>query len=170
MKKLLLATLAVAAISAQAATVTSNFDVSVTLNARCVAINSGATTLNFGSYDAISGGAQFSTPSIALTFNCTRFLAPPTVTFDAVAGVSTSTNPSYGVVAGLNYSVTADPVVITGGNAAAPTATGVGTPDAYSYTLKGAMPANQAGDCGSQTATACASTPTKVTRTMTLTY
>ena len=164
MKKLLLATLAVAAMSAQAATVTSNFDVTVTLAARCVATNSATLTLGFGSYDAISGGAATPAPTGALTFNCTRNLAAPVVSFDGV-----TTNPTYGVIAGLNYSVTAAAAAITAGTAATAVSGGVGTPDAYSYTLTGAMPANQAGACAANTATAC-NTLTTVTRTMTLTY
>lgn len=174
MKKLLLATLAVAAMSAQAATVTSTFVVSVTLNARCTATNSGQTTLNFGTYDPLAAGAGASTPAptVALTFDCTRGLAAPTVTFDAVSGVSTSTNPSYGVIAGLNYSVTAAPTTgfPTAGSAATAVSGGVGTAAQYSYTLTGAMAQGQAGACGGGTATACTPATSTVTRTMTLTY
>ena len=169
MKKLLLASLAVAAMSAagvaSAAIVTSNFDVSVTLNARCVANNSATLTLAFGNYDAISGGAATSAPSGALTFNCTRNLAAPVVSFDGV-----TTNPTYGVLAGLNYSVTAAAAVVTAGTPAAASLGGVGTATVYSYTLTGAMPANQAGDCGGGTGTACTPATTTATRTMTLTY
>lgn len=169
MKKLLLTSLAAAALSlaslsAQAATVTSNFDVTVTLAARCVATNASAPTMNFGSYDAISGGAATPAPTVALTFNCTRGLAAPVVSFDGV-----TTNPTYGVIAGLNYSVTAAAAVVTAGTVATAVSGGVGTPDAYSYTLTGAMASGQAGACAANTATACNTLKT-VTRTMTLTY
>lgn len=169
MKKLLLATLAVAAMSAQAAIVTSTFVVSVTLNARCTATNSGTTTLNFGTYDPLAAGAGASTPAptVALTFDCTRGLAAPTVTFDGV-----TTNPTYGVLAGLNYSVTAAPTTgfPTAGSAATAVSGGVGTAAQYSYTLTGAMAQGQAGACGGGTATACTPATSTVTRTMTLTY
>lgn len=169
MKKLLLASLAFAAMSAagvaSAATVNSNFDVSVTLAAKCVANNSGLITLNFGIYTAITGGAATPAPTGALTFNCTRGLAAPVVSFDGV-----TTNPTYGVLAGLNYSVTAAAAVLTAGTAATAVSGGVGSATAYSYTLTGAMPANQAGDCGGGTATACTPATTTATRTMTLTY
>ena len=141
--------------------------VSVTLNARCTATNSGTTTLNFGTYDPLAAGAGASTPAptVALTFNCTRGLAAPTVTFDGV-----TTNPTYGVLAGLNYSVTAANASITPGSAATAVSGGVGSADAYSYTLTGAMAQGQAGACGGGTATACTPATSTVTRTMTLTY
>ena len=175
MKKLLLATLAVVAMSAQAAVVTSDFNVSVTLNARCVATNSGNVTLNFGTYDAIDGGAGTPAPTGALTFNCTRGLAAPTLSFDvdAAPNATTAGNPSYGVIAGLNYSVsTPASAVITAGTPATAAAApgGLGTPDAYSYTLTGAMASGQAGACGGGNATACTPATTTVTRTLTLTY
>ena len=170
MKKLLLATLAVAALSlaslsAQAATVTSDFNVTVTLGARCVANNSGATTLSFGAYTAITGGAATPAPTATLTFNCTRGLTAPVVSFDGV-----TTNPTYGVIAGLNYSVTAGTASVVPGSAATAVSGGVGSADVYSYILTGAMAAGQAGACSpSATATAC-NVLTTVTRTMTLTY
>ena len=170
MKKLLLTSLAAAALSlaslsAQAATVTSNFDVTVTLGARCVANNSGATTLSFGAYDAISAGAATPGPTATLTFNCTRGLTAPVVSFDGV-----TTNPTYGVIAGLNYSVTAGTGTVVPGAAATAVSGGVGGPDVHSYVLTGSMPANQAGECvPSATAGGC-NLLTKVTRTMTLTY
>ena len=168
MKKLLLASLAVAAMAvsgvAAAAQVTSTFTVSVTLAATCVANNSGSVTLNFGTYTAITGGAATTAPTGNLTFNCTRGLAAPVVSFDGV-----TTNPTYGVLAGLNYSVTAAAPTFVAGAAATATLAGTGGPDVYTVALTGAMPAGQAGACNGATATAC-NTATTVTRTMTLTY
>ena len=169
MKKLLLTSLAAAALSLSAqaavgATVDSTFTVSVTLAARCVATNSATQTLNFGTYTAISGGAATPAPTATLTFNCTRGMTAPVVSFDGV-----TTNPTYGVLAGLNYSVTAGAAVIVAGTGATAVSGGVGSADAYSYTLTGAMAANQAGTCVG-TSTSCAAAPTTATRTLTLTY
>ncbi len=165
MKKLILAAsiaAAVAGLSAplQAATVNSNFTVSVTLDARCTANNSGTQTVNFGTYTAF--GAAVTAPNVNLTFDCTRNLAAPTVGFD--------TGSAYGVLAGLNYQLTnGAPSKTTTGTAATAVAGGIGSADTWTVAVGGTMAANQAGDCAGGTQTSC-NTATTATRTLILTY
>ena len=147
-----------AATAADAATVNNNFTVSVTLASRCVATNSGAATLDFGTYTAFQGSAQTPAAPVSLTFDCTRGLAPVSVAFDVVNG----TAAGVGVLAGLQYSLSASSATIVAGTAAS-TAT-IGTADAVSYSVNGSMPANQAGTCGTAT---CAASHT---RTLIVTY
>lgn len=170
MKKLLLSSLAVAALSlaslsASAATATGNFNVSVTLSPLCKA-TSALQTLAFGTYMAIDSSALSATGTV--TFDCTRGLADPVVSFDA----EPTSNTTYGVLAGLNYRVVAGTASTSNGAAAAATSTGQGSAKTYSYLLTGTMPAGQAGDCAGATATVCAATMplTSATRTLTLTY
>ena len=158
--RLLAAALAVASLTpvAQAATVNNSFTVSVTLASRCVATNSGAGTLDFGTYTAFQGSAQSPAAPVTLTFDCTRGLAPVSVAFDVVNGSAAGV----GVLAGLQYSLTTSAAVTVAGIAAS-TAT-IGTADAVSYSVGGTMPANQAGTCGTAT---CAASHT---RTLIVTY
>jgi outer membrane protein W len=169
MKKLLLCASIASALmagSSQAATVNSDFTVQVALAARCTANNSGAVTLDFGTYTAFVG-ASTAAPTGNLTFNCTRNLAAPTVTFDVVNGAANG----YGVLAGLNYQVTATSITQTGaGTAASAVLGGVGTAATWTVALTGAMAAGQAGDCGGGTATACTPATASHTRTVILTY
>lgn len=160
---------------AQAATVDSSFTVSVLLQSRCVAINSGTTTLNFGTYDAINNAIK--STSVQLDFNCTRGLAAPTFTFDAINGTATgaaSTSATGdGVLAGLNYHLVADNSVATSAGASATSAAGVtGGPDVKHVKITGTMAAYQAGHCtvtDSASASCDASAQTH-TRTLTITY
>jgi hypothetical protein len=159
--RLLAAALAVASVipAAQAAsTVNNSFTVSVNLSSRCIATNSGAATLDFGTYTAFQAGAQSPAAPVTLTFDCTRGLAPVSVAFDTVNG----TAAGVGVLAGLQYSLNASAASIVAGTAAS-TAT-IGTADAVSYSVNGSMPALQAGTCGTAT---CAASHT---RTLIVTY
>jgi hypothetical protein len=143
---------------ADAATTSSNFTVQVTLSSQCAATNSGTTTVSFGTYTAFQGAAQGSN-SVNLTFQCTRGFAPVSVAFDVVNG----TAAGVGVLAGLQYTLTAAPPTLTAGTAAT-TAT-IGTGDIRTYAVSGSMPANQAGTCG---ASSCG--PLTHTRTLIVTF
>lgn len=140
-----------------AASVPSSFTVSVTLNAICTANNSATTTLGFGTYTAFGAAASGST---ALTFTCTRGLTTPTFSFDT---------SSFGVIAGLNYSLAATTTNVAG-SAATAVAGGIGTADARTVTVTGTMPSGQAGDCVGTTETACKTAAVTQTRTLTVTY
>ena len=169
MKKLLISAALAAtfgAATAQAAVVNSNFNVQVALAARCTATNSGATTVDFGTYTAFVG-PSVAAPTTTLTFDCTRGLAAPTTAFDVVNGSATG----YGVLAGLNYQVTAAaPTQTAAGTAATATAGGVGTAATWSVVVTGAMAGGQAGDCTGGTATACTPATASHVRTLIVTY
>ena len=122
--------------TAQAGTANNNFTVSTSLTSMCTATNSGTATVDFGTYVAFQAGIQGST-TVNLLFQCTRGLTAPTVAFDTGSGL--------GVVAGLQYTLTAAAAVFSAGTAAT-TAT-IGTGDGYSYGVSGSMPAGQAGTC-----------------------
>lgn len=144
--------------AAQAATTNNNFNVSTTLTSQCAATNSGTTTVDFGTYVAFQVAAQPST-SVNLTFQCTRGFAPTSVAFDVVNG----TAAGVGVLAGLQYTLTAGaPGTVAG--IVATTAT-IGTGDAVTYAVSGTMPAAQAGTC----ATASCG-PTSHVRTLIVTF
>lgn len=168
MKKFFISALAAVALlvnvlpGARAATVNSNFDVSVSLVAICTATNSGATTLGFGSYTAFQGSDA--TGSVSLTFSCTRGLTAPTFSFDTTNGSA----DGYGVLAGLNYSLSATNGATTAGAAATAVSGGLGSADARTVTVNGTMVSGQAGTCAN-TASGC-SAATSHTRTLTVTY
>jgi spore coat protein U-like protein len=170
MNKLFISAVAAAALLAStapvalAATVTSDFTVSVQLAGQCQALNTGTQTVDFGTYTAF-GAAK--TASGVLTFNCTRGLAIPTFSFDAVNGSSAG----YGVLAGLNYGLSATDTR-TAGSAATAVAGGVGSATLHTVTISGTMAAGQAGEClaANSTAASCESAPTSHVRTLTVTY
>ncbi len=122
--------------SAQAGTANNNFTVSTSLTSMCTATNSGTQTVDFSTYTAFQAGVQNST-TVNLLFQCTRGLTAPTVAFDTGSGA--------GVIAGLQYNLTAAAAVFTAGTAA--TTASIGSGDQYSYAVSGTMPANQAGTC-----------------------
>lgn len=170
MKKFLISTVTAAALLASAApaaiatTVTSDFTVSVQLAAQCQALNTGTQTVDFGTYTAF-GSAK--SASANLTFNCTRGLAVPTFSFDTINGSAAG----YGVLAGLNYGLSATDTR-TAGSAASAVAGGVGSATLHTVTISGTMAAGQAGEClaADSTAANCESTPTSHVRTLTVTY
>lgn len=170
MNKLFISAVAAAALLAStapvalAATVTSDFTVSVQLAGQCQALNTGTQTVDFGTYTAF-GAAK--TASGVLTFNCTRGLAIPTFSFDAVNGSSAG----YGVLAGLNYGLSATDTR-TAGSAATAVAGGVGSATLHTVTISGTMAAGQAGEClvSGSTAANCESAPTSHVRTLTVSY
>jgi hypothetical protein len=159
--RLLAAAIAVASIATTveaASTVNSNFTVSVNLSSRCIATNSGATTLDFGTYTAFQGSAQTPAAPVTLTFDCTRGLAPVSVAFDTTNG----TAAGVGVLAGLQYALSTSAATTVAGTAAS--VTSIGTADGVSYSVSGSMPANQAGTCGT------ASCAASHTRTLIVSY
>lgn len=174
MNKLLMST-AVAAMfgamipAAHAATVNSDFTVSVLLSARCNATNSAALTLDFGTYTALETVAPTHTaaPTVDLTFNCTRGLTAPTLSFDTTNGTVTGD----GVLAGVNYTMSAALQASTLGIAATGAA-GSGTAATRTYRVTGGMVAGQAGQCATTTSTAanCNAAAQTHTRTLIVTY
>lgn len=151
MKKFLLtAGLLVAAASAQAqSTVGQAFNVTATMNARCVSNNTAPSDVAFGAYTPFTGPAT-AAPTTAISFRCTRNLsATPSAALSAAAGS----------IAGLDYTLAVGGGVKASGSGAPTTS---GTYDVYTYTVTGAMATGQAGDA---TASAVAQV-----HTLTITY
>ena len=173
MKKLLIsaamaATFGAMIPAAQALTVgPTSFNVTVTLTPLCTMAAFSPAALAFGSYTAF-GGAVAATPTSAI-LTCTRGLTGVSAAFDTGVDKTSSaiqTSPTgEGVVAGLNYTMTATRSAVTAGAAATAGAPGsIGTADQWTYAISGNMPANQAGTC------ATASCPATQVRTLTVTY
>lgn len=155
MKKLLVSSIAATlfaatAPSAQAATIAPSFNVTTTLTSVCTA--AAIPDVAFGTYTAFTAAPLAASSTFDIT--CTRGLAAPTFSFDGGTG--------YGVLAGLNYLVSASSAVTTPGNAATAVAGGIGTADIHTITISGSMPALQAGTASAGVQTA--------TRTLTITY
>lgn len=154
MKKLLLSSLAVAALSlaslsASAITFTSTaFNVTVTLTSTCRAgLVGGNAGVAFGGYTTF-GPAITGIVGPTYSVDCTRNLTTtaPTAAFDVVNGTAAGD----GVVAGLNYKLTAAAAVVTAGTPATAATSGQTTPGNgsatnYAFAITGNMPANQAG-------------------------
>jgi len=133
---------------AMAATVSADFNASVTLTSVC-RVKSGFNnlTLDFGTYTAFQVSAQPAT-GIDIDFECTRgFGAAPTVEFDTgtdrTSSAAGATATGAGVVSGLNYTMAVAAGVNTAGTAA--TTASIGTPDTYRFAVSGSMPSGQAG-------------------------
>jgi hypothetical protein len=147
---------------AQAASVGGNFNVTVSLTSVCTMGT--VSDLAFGTYTAYQAGVQTAVPTTA-TLSCTRGLTGFTAAFDTVAAGSTAASASInavgaGVLAGLQYDITATPGAVTAGTAA--TASSIGTSESHAYTISGSMPSSQAGVLS-------AGVQTQV-RTLTITY
>lgn len=127
----------------QAATTTNNFNVTVTLTSQCLVTNNATQTVAFGTYVAFQGGAQTASTA-TLNFRCTRGYSPVSTAFDVV-NAPDSTAAGIGVIQGLQYTLTATPVVSVAGTPASSTT--IGTGDIRGYTIGGSMPADQAGTC-----------------------
>ena len=174
MKKLLLSSLAMAALSmgssANAVDFTSAaFNVQVTLASACKALAFTATAVDFGSYAALTNAAKVDIPGPTFGIECTRNLTgTPTTAFD----VGTNrTAAGDGVIAGLNYKLKATASAVLPGTAAtaASTTTGNGTSTKYNYVITGDMPANQPGSVVS-TANGETGSAASHTRTLTITF
>jgi spore coat protein U-like protein len=134
--------------AAQAATVAGSFNVTVSLTSFCSMAVIG--DLAFGTYVAYQVGAQTATPTTA-TLTCTRgmLLSGITAAFDTGATGSTAAAAAAnavgaGVLAGLQYDITATPGTVTAGAAA--TASSIGGSDSRPYTISGTMLAAQPGN------------------------
>ena len=157
MKKLLLASLAVLAMGAQAASVPAvSFTVTAATTPGCVA---GATldssdnsttspTVAFGAYSAFAAGPLTSpiTTGFSVSINCTRSVTSPvpTAAFDTANGLV----GGQGIVAGLNYNLSATPAALfpkPGYEPSATTGLHNGTADNYKFIVSGSIPAGQAG-------------------------
>ena len=119
---------------AQAASVTSSFNVDITLTSLCSVSTPAA--LSFA-YTAMQGTAA--TASTPFTVTCSNSL-PYTV---SVSGANTLDD-----AVGLNYTLAVTPPV--GG--------GTGTGASQAYSIDGTIPANQSGTCVSATCTNAAAT------------
>ncbi len=163
------------AINAQAVTLAPSFSVSANFTPACIiktgSGSQGNNVIDFGAYTAF-GSAATPSPSTTIIFQCSRAQGMGSVSFDttgtvASGGTAGTTTTGGGVVAGLQYTLntTAASKSITGqvANAGA-----VGTADEFSYTITGAMAANQAGCTSTSTgAENCTGTQT---RTFTVAY
>jgi hypothetical protein len=124
---------------AQAQSVGANFNVKVTLTAKCEATNSGAAEIQFGTYIAFQTAAKTAIAvTNAPTFRCTRNLA---ITNAAFTGGLTGVIPD----ANLQYTLSAPTGTKTTTGTGANTVQ-IGTPDIWTYNFTGSMPAGQAGN------------------------
>jgi hypothetical protein len=127
----------------QAADISNDFTVSVTLSAQCQAKDTGTKTLDFGTYTAFQADAQDAT-GIDIEFECTRGLVPTSVAFDTTNGTAIGG----GVVGGLNYDMEIATAVVTDGTDSTSAAADIGKADLRSYAISGTMAASQAGEVG----------------------
>ena len=151
------AAIAALAPAAQAGTATADVTVSVNLTSKCRWQGGGADpaiTVDFGTYVAFQTGAATGNPSGGATLECTRgFGGTPTATWDGDSAGG-------GVIAGLNYTLSATAGTRQNGTGA--TVSTIGTADTIAFTLGGTMPKNQAGAGAGGAVTA--------PRTLTLTF
>jgi hypothetical protein len=147
MKQHILATalglFALVGISAQAATATGNFDVTINLTSACKVSTAPTAAFTYTSFQATA--ATFSS---SFNIMCTKTLPITSITLDSASVTDDATELAYTLTMG-----------------AAPAA---GTGVAQSVTLTGSMAANQAGKCA--TATCTNSAATNKQRTITITY
>ncbi len=123
----------------QGQTANANFNVKVTLTAKCEATNSGSAEIQFGTYIAFQAVAKTTIAATnAPTFRCTRNLA---ITNAAFTGGLTGVIPDVN----LQYTLSAPTGTKTTTGAAADTAQ-IGTADVWTYNFSGSMPAGQAGN------------------------
>lgn len=132
--------------AAQAATVAGNFNVTATVSSVCTM--AGVGDLAFGTYTAFQGAPLPATPTDAV-LTCTRGLTGVLAAFDTGTDKTSSgnlANPTgAGVVAGLNYTLSATRTATAAGTAA--DATTIGTAATWTYSIGGSIPAGQAGTC-----------------------
>lgn len=148
---------------AQAATVSGNFNVTVTLTSVCTMATIG--DLAFGTYVAFQAAAKTATATTA-TLTCTRGLTGVTANFDTTAGIgatgatAAANAVGAGVISGLQYDITATAGTVVAGTAAS--STSIGTADSRPYSITGNMQALQAGTTSTGVQTQL--------RTLTVTY
>lgn len=137
-----------ASVQSHAVTVGQAFTVTTAFTPSCVTANASPTALSFGTYTAF-GSASVPTPSTQISFKCSRTLTPGNINFDTVSTDSISSSGALtatggGVVSGLRYTLNVGAAVKTTTGSAA-TASAEGTADVFTYTINGAMAANQPG-------------------------
>ena len=167
MKKILISASVAAALAgfiapaAHAGSVAANFNVTVNLTSKCT-IAGAAQVVDFGTYTSFQAAAATSTTNAVFSLTCTRTLtAPVATTYDTVSA-GNSTAAGVGVVAGLQYALSALVGGRVAGTAASSGSTGSG--DTFPLTVSGTMPAGQAGTCAG--ASCAGSDP----RTLTITF
>ncbi len=146
MKKLALAALlgfAAVGMSAQAATATGNFDVTINLTSACEIASSPTAAFTYTSFQATA--ATFSS---SFNVRCTNTLPITSIALDSTSVTDAATNLAY------TLALSGAPTVGTGAN--------------QSVTITGSMAANQAGTCATATCTNSASANKQ--RTLTITY
>jgi|KBSMisStandDraft_5_1062788.scaffolds.fasta_scaffold331623_2 hypothetical protein len=130
------------ALAATTATAQQTFNVTVALTAVCSSTTSGTPAVAFGTYTAFGAAINNVAVSPGITFQCTRGLPTPTAAFD--------TGTAAGVVAGLQYTLSAPSGSKTTSGTAATSGT-LGTADVYTYTFNGSIAGGQAGDSTAST-------------------
>lgn len=143
MKKLLLASLAVLAMGAQAAgTANQNFEVTATLSPNCVTNNANANpaTLAFGTYTGF-GSAVTVAPASGFTskLDCSNNMSAPTV---AVTGGNS------GIVVGVAYTLNVGAVTVAAGVDSNQATNTAAEADVYSVSVGGGIAAGQPGEVG----------------------
>lgn len=142
---------ATANVSQAAALGPTSFNVTAALTSICT--TAAIPDLVFGSYTAFQAAA-LSAAASTFAITCTRGLAAPSFAFDGGA---------YGLITGLNYSVSASSAIGTAGAAPTAIAGSLGTPDSINVTINGSVLGGQAGtDSGGVAQLAV--------RTLTITY
>ena len=151
MKKLSLALAALALCgAANAATIPSNFAVTVAFTPTCVASTSNPTSIAFPAYTAF--GTAVNLPQATFAFDCSRgTLAIATLAIaGGVSSTSTTAATGYFSNAGLNYFLTLGTPSATGGTAATAANGAIGTAQTISVTVDGIIP-QQAGNANGTT-------------------
>lgn len=146
MKKLALVValgLTAVGMSANAATATGQFDVTINLTSACEIASSPTAAFTYTSFQATA--ATFSS---SFNVRCTNTLPITSITLDSTSVTDAATNLAYTLALG------AAPAAGTGAN--------------QSVTITGSMAANQAGTCATATCTNAASANKQ--RTLTITY
>ena len=151
MKKLLslfaLAMVSAITLPVQAATVTGNFDVNISLTSACIYTKTSDVSFSYTSFQT---SAQAQSTAGAFTVKCTNLL-PYTLALDA-AGSYTD--------AAVNLAYTL----------ALSAAGGTGNGTAQTYSVTGSIPANQPGNCATTGGACTNSASANKTRTLTITY
>jgi hypothetical protein len=137
----LFATVLLASGAVHAQTVTSPFQVTVTLAQKCIADSTNGTpVIAFGTYNAFDPAISNVAASGPISFLCTRGLAPISTLFDAAGG---GTN---GLLSPANLRYTLVLAAPTVGTGTAATTADIGTADKRSFTFTGTLLGNQAGN------------------------
>ena len=129
----------------------SGFTVDVNLTTKCVATTSGTPSLTFD-YTGFQNTASTPLAPVSITFECTRGIAAPTLSFDSGTGKTSTSGlatgaTAEGVAAGLRYTLAVGANTATDAGTAATTSSG-GSGKLLAYAVTGSIAAGQAGDTG----------------------